>query len=281
MSFAWVVLALLCVLGLLKGAASEMFQEETKTRLEHLPSTLIRLAALSLPKEIRDDTVAEWQAELASVLRDTDGLPLTRLLRGVLYAADMFRAAVIIMREMSDEETGAHPLITDSNILDFTPLEFEQLVAALLQQIGFRKVNRTSARTDGGIDITALDGMPLIGDRIAVTAKRYRPEHKVGIAAVRDLMGWMSYRGSTRGIIITTSGFTSAAREEAARFGIELLDGKHFLWLLRQHAPSELTIKSPTRRKPRIRKLSLRRILFRPCSVRTYLAQLGRRGRKP
>jgi hypothetical protein len=56
-----------------EGAASEMFQEEAKTRLEHLPSTLIRLAALALPKEMRDDTAAEWQAELASVLRDRGG----------------------------------------------------------------------------------------------------------------------------------------------------------------------------------------------------------------
>jgi HJR/Mrr/RecB family endonuclease len=267
-SFAWVILALLCVLGLLKGAASEMFQEEAKTRLEHLPSTLIRLAALALPKEMRDDTAAEWQAELASVLRDTDGLPLTRLLRGVLYAVDIFRASILIMREMSDEETGVHPLVTDSNLLDLTPFEFEQLVATLLQQIGFRDVSRTSARADGGIDITALDGVPLIGGRIAVTAKRYRPEHKVGITGVRDLMGSMSYHGITRGIIITTSGFTSAAREEAERLGIQLLDGKRFLWLLRQNAPSELTLKSPTRRKPRIRKPSLRRILFRLRSVR-------------
>jgi HJR/Mrr/RecB family endonuclease len=266
-TFAWVILALLFMLGLLKGAASEMFQEEAKTRLEHLPSTLIRLAALALPKEVRDDTAAEWQAELTSVLCDTDGLPLTRLLRGVLYAAGMFRASILIMREMSDEETGVHPLITDSNLLDLTGFEFEQLVAALIQQIGFRDVGRTSARADGGIDITALDGVPLIGGRIAVTAKRYRPEHKVGITHVRDLTGSMSCHGITRGII-TTSGFTSAAREEAERLGIELLDGKRFLWLLRQNAPSELILKSPARRKPRIRKPSLRRILFRLCPVR-------------
>lgn len=262
MSFAWVILALLCVLGLLKGAASEMFQEEAKTRLEHLPSTLIRLAALGLPREMRDDTAAEWQAELACVLRDTDGLPLTRLLRGVLYAAGMFRAAGLIMREVSDEETGV-ALILASNLLHLTGFEFEQLVAMLLQQAGFRNVSRTSLRSDGGIDIIAVDGAPLTGGRIAVTAKRYRPERKVGIAAVRDFIGSMSYHRFTRGIIITTSDFTSAAREEAARFGIELLDGKGFLSLLRQ-----TTLKNRNRRKLRIRKPSLRRILFRLCAIR-------------
>lgn len=257
------ILALLCVLGLLKGTASEMFQEEAKTRLEHLPSTLIRLAALGFPKEMRDDTAAEWQAELASVVRDTDGLPLTRLLRGVLYAAGMFRAAGLIVREVSDEETGVAPLILDSNLLHLTGFEFEQLVAMLFRQFGFGNVSRTSVRSDGGIDIIAVDDAPLTGGRIAVTAKRYRPEHKVCIADVRDFIGSMAYHRFTRGIIITTSDFTSAAREEAERFGIELLDGKGFLSLLRQ-----TTLKNRTRRKRRIRKPSLRRIWLRLCSVR-------------
>jgi restriction endonuclease Mrr len=99
-------------------------------------------------------------------------------------------------------------------------------------------------------------------------AKRYRPEHKIDIANVRDLMGSMAHYGLAKGIIITTSGFTSAARQEAGRSGIELYDGERFLWLLRQHMHREFTLMGRTRIKPWIRKPSLRRILFWLCSVR-------------
>jgi Restriction endonuclease len=243
MSFAWVILGALGVLWILKGAASEMLQEEAKTRMEHLPGTLIRLAGLGLPKEMRNDTVAEWQAELASVLSDTDGLPLTRLLRGVLYAAGMFRAAFLIMREMSGEEADVAALIPATNCLDLTGIEFEHLLVTLFQRIPeFTESSCVSAPGDGGIDILAVSKAPLVGGQVAIMAKRYSPKRKVGIASVRTLMGSISYRQLTKGIIITTSGFTSAARQEAARFGIELYDGERLLWLLRQHLHREFTI---------------------------------------
>jgi hypothetical protein len=128
MSFAWVVLAGLGILWLVRGMASEMLQEEAKTRLEYLPSALIRLAALRLPKEMRDDTADEWCAELASVLRDTDGLPLTRLLRGVLYALGMFQAAGVIVRELSEEEGAVPTGIPATDSLELNGYEFEHLV---------------------------------------------------------------------------------------------------------------------------------------------------------
>jgi HJR/Mrr/RecB family endonuclease len=217
---------------------------------------------------MRSDTAAEWQAELASVLHDTEGLPLTRLLRGVLYAAGMFRAAVLITHEMSDEETSVSPLIAEPNFQELTGIEFEHLVVTALQQIGFDTVSQLGVRNDGGIDIIALNNAPIVGGRLVVSAKRYSPERKVGTAAVMELLGSMSYHGFGRGIIITTSRFTSAAREAAERFGIELLDGERFLWLLRQYRHREFTITGRTHRKPSTIKRSLLRTLFRLCSGR-------------
>jgi hypothetical protein len=105
MSTTWLILAALGFLWLaVKGAASEMFQEEAKTRLTHLPNVFIRLAAMRLPKEVRDDNAAEWRGELATVLIDTDGLPLTRLLRGTRYAMGLFWAAGSVARELAEEE---------------------------------------------------------------------------------------------------------------------------------------------------------------------------------
>jgi hypothetical protein len=61
-------------------------------------------------------------------------------------------------------------------------------------------------------------------------------------------------RGPAKGIIITTSGYTSDAHQEVARLGIELFDGQHLLWLLRYHLRREHTIIDPERRKPPVRK---------------------------
>jgi len=69
------------------------------------------------------------------------------------------------------------------------------------------------------------------------------------------MAGSISQREFHKGIIITTSGYTSAARDEAARLGIELYDGERLLWLLRHHLHREYTIIDTDRRRPPIRNL--------------------------
>ena len=68
------------------------------------------------------------------------------------------------------------------------------------------------------------------------------------------MIGSVSQREFTKGIIITTSGFTSAARQEAERLGVELYDGERLLWLLRHHLHREFNIIDQSRRKPPFRK---------------------------
>ena len=69
------------------------------------------------------------------------------------------------------------------------------------------------------------------------------------------MIGSISQREFHKGIIITTSGYTTAAREEAARLGIELYDGERLLWLLSHHLRREYTIIDIDRRRPPIRNL--------------------------
>lgn len=83
---------------------------------------------------------------------------------------------------------------------------------------------------------------PYAGVRVAIQAKRYATHRKVDIAAVREIIGSISQREFTKGIIITTSGFTSAAREEAARLGVELYDRERLLWQVRHHLHREYKI---------------------------------------
>ncbi len=110
------------------------------------------------------------------------------------------------------------------------------------------------SRADGGIDLVAVNKTPFVGGRVAIQAKRYAPHNKVDIAAVREIIGSISQREFTKGIIITTSGFTSAARQEAERLGVELYDGERLLWLLRHHLHREFNIIDQSRRKAPFRK---------------------------
>ena len=155
----------------------------------------------------------------------------------------------------AEELDAAACLDSVQNLLDLDGFEFEQLLVRLCQEIPeFDEVRRTRSRADGGIDLVAVNKTPFVGGRVAIQAKRYAPHNKVDIAAVREIIGSISQREFTKGIIITTSGFTSAARQEAERLGVELYDGEHLLWLLRHHLHREFNIIDQSRRKPPFRK---------------------------
>jgi len=91
----WILGGLVAVTALLmRDILTEMCQEEIKTRLTRLPQTILRLVALRIPRDARKDTTAEWQAELDFIVANTEGMPLTRLLRGVAYSIGLLRMIV-------------------------------------------------------------------------------------------------------------------------------------------------------------------------------------------
>ncbi|MBB5628296.1 restriction endonuclease [Sphaerisporangium krabiense] len=88
--------------------------------------------------------------------------------------------------------------------------QFEHLVAALLRRDGFRKVRVTGGAGDGGVDVLAVAPD---GRLFAVQCKRW--SNNVGSPHVRNLLGALAhaYAGHT-GLLVTSSGFTSAALRE-------------------------------------------------------------------
>jgi hypothetical protein len=81
----------LVAFGIMCQALAAMCQDEIRARLGHLPYALIRLTALRLPKDARDDLADEWTAELDVMLSDTENLPLTRLWTGLRFAVSLLR----------------------------------------------------------------------------------------------------------------------------------------------------------------------------------------------
>lgn len=93
---------------------------------------------------------------------------------------------------------------------ELTPRRFEELVAELFGRRGF-DVTLTPATRDGGIDIYALSKGDLGQSLYVVECKRYAPSRKVGVDVVRGLYAVTEVQRATKGVLVTTSGFTSDA----------------------------------------------------------------------
>jgi len=128
------------------------------------------------------------------------------------------------------------------NLMELSPGEFESLITNLFQAMGL-DTKLTRASRDGGVDCVAYDPRPILGGKIVIQAKRYK--NTVGVSAVRDLFGTMHNEGASKGILVTTSGYGSAAYEFANGKPIELISGSNLLYLLKEHASVEAKIEAP------------------------------------
>jgi restriction system protein len=117
------------------------------------------------------------------------------------------------------------------NLMDLNPFEFEALICNLFTQMGL-EAKLTQSSRDGGVDVVAFDTRPIMGGKVVIQAKRYK--NTVGVSAVRDLYGTMLNEGASKGILVTTSGYGSDAKNFASNKPIELIDGAGLLYLLDQ-----------------------------------------------
>lgn len=99
---------------------------------------------------------------------------------------------------------------------------FEQDVAAVMARMGFEVDHVAASRTgDEGVDVFAEHSKS--GEAWAIQCKCYAPARKIGPAVVRELIGALAtYPTGTRGMIVTTSSFSSGAVALAREFNIVL-----------------------------------------------------------
>src|SRR2546428_2040978 len=115
------------------------------------------------------------------------------------------------------------------------PSGFEQLVGALLSEIGFENVEVTGRTGDGGLDVQAeltVGGITRV--KTAIQVKRWK--HNVPGKVIRELRGALTT--DQRGLVVTTSEFTKDALIEAPAPGkvpISLIDGARMVNLLAEH----------------------------------------------
>lgn len=116
---------------------------------------------------------------------------------------------------------------------------FERLIARLLGAMGYGIPTRhRGGAGDEGIDgIVEADRLGL--DRVYVQAKRYGPDNPVGPSKIREFVGALTNAGASKGVFVTSSTFTEAARDALPRgnnaANIALIDGARLVELMIEH----------------------------------------------
>ena len=106
--------------------------------------------------------------------------------------------------------------------------EFEQYVALVLRDNGFREIELTRASGDQGVDILATRA----GKRYAIQCKNYAGA--VGNAAVQEAYAGAQFYGCDTAAVICPGEFTRAARELAKSTGVRLWDGEQLTRMMRE-----------------------------------------------
>ncbi|MFB6890049.1 restriction endonuclease [Kitasatospora sp. NPDC056327] len=123
-------------------------------------------------------------------------------------------------------------------LLAMDPIEFEQLIARLMESMGM-KVELTARSKDGGVDVRGVDTDPFRGGNVIVQVKRYRDT--VTPSAVRDLFGTLQHdAAATKAVLVTTSKFGPSSHQFVSGKPITLINGSELVGLLKHHGFHEV-----------------------------------------
>ena len=118
-------------------------------------------------------------------------------------------------------------------IREIDPYKFEELCGRLLRAAGFEDVKVTNRAKDGGIDGFASLRVKLMSFDVAFQCKRHKGT--VGSKDVQAFVGALGPSSARRGIFITTSSYTKAARQVERENKVDLIDGDKLCDLLKKH----------------------------------------------
>ncbi|MCH4814031.1 restriction endonuclease, partial [Vreelandella neptunia] len=113
-----------------------------------------------------------------------------------------------------DDQIKSYFKKSPEKMYDLSPRKFEELVAAILKDMGF-DVELTKATRDGGRDIIAHIRNSVCSYLTHIECKKYAPENKIGVGIIREVMGVHHLRQATKSIIVTTGFFSKDAIKEA------------------------------------------------------------------
>ena len=124
-----------------------------------------------------------------------------------------------------------------------TPGNFEYLIHDLFDAMDFEMGSRPKGKSDGGIDVRGtlkVDGVVSI--EMAIQVKKWDITKRVHASVVQNVRG--SLDAHERGMLITTSDFSSGAKTEASqpnKTPIALVNGEELVLLLVKHGFGTVT----------------------------------------
>jgi restriction system protein len=116
--------------------------------------------------------------------------------------------------------------------MDLRPRNFEFLVAALFEQMGFSTTVTQSSR-DGGFDVIGTSKERGSKQNILVECKRR--SGRFGVRPIRELGGVLESRRVNKGFFVSCGSYTAPAHSFARDNRIELIGWEELNGLLNQH----------------------------------------------
>jgi len=111
---------------------------------------------------------------------------------------------------------------TLSRIDTMSGIEFEEFLKSHFEKHGY-KVSETPKSRDFGVDLIIIkEGCVNLQDSWVIQAKRNK--NKIGIKAIQEILGGMSYYSCSNGMVITNSFFTKSAWQLAKISKVTLWD---------------------------------------------------------
>jgi len=135
--------------------------------------------------------------------------------------------------DLKDQDGVKAALLTRLNRMQ--GYEFEQLVAKLLDALGFRDTQVVGQSGDEGVDLITYLDSPLIRAKVAVQVKRHTAN--VGPKDISYLRDRWGYRAD-RLLFVTTAAYTAGAQEVAQGQGdkpVELVSGDQLIDVMIEH----------------------------------------------
>ncbi|WP_254538329.1 restriction endonuclease [Halomarina litorea] len=189
-------------------------ERHTSGRLELIPEILTHAAEV-------EDILAKTDL---SYTEDTHRVFKARIQDGISTLSLEQLNSVANQLNHINKRTWSH-----DDLLSFTPTEFEHLIALLYSERGYQ-VSIAQQKPGRAIDILGRRGDQAIG----IEVKRYSRGNKVGRPDVEESVNEGTSVGAKRIVIVTSSTFTSTAREaaEQAHQPVDLVDGNTLLTYL-------------------------------------------------
>ena len=120
-----------------------------------------------------------------------------------------------------------------AKLLQNDPYFFEELVLKLLSNMGYGEGKVTKRSGDGGFD-GEINQDKLGLDKIFFQAKRFSEKNYVTPSMIRDFVGTLDLNGVNKGVFITTSKFSSEAKNtiSSSHKRVVLIDGEKLVQLM-------------------------------------------------